>query len=297
MLSLWWLSALACSFVCSIYNGINQVYKMPGLLIMIYRGLLVGVMLLPFVMTHRPVENIWFYVFCIAQGLAIAFNDYRFFRATKAFGAEVSTSLHPLAIGVVFVLWLVITPSQIVYFFEHPLRLLAVVACLSGVTVAILKMCRARAGKKALQYLGPVLFTLAIGDVLNKKAMEYGAENLTSAIIYYMFITGIVCGLCNLWIFLHKRGSEPKTIFKPLNLYHGAVVALAVILLMVFKNSAMYSTPNPAYVSAVILLYPLWIIWANGLYLRWHHSASYPRAGLSSVLLLLASVIGLIFLH
>ena len=173
MLSLWWLTALVCSFICGIYNSINQVYKMPGLQIMIYRGLGVGILLLPFVFLFEPINNPWFYVFCTTQGFAIAFNDYRFFRATKAFGAEVSSSLHPLSLGVIFVFWLLITPSQVEYFIANPKKLLIVITCLFGVALSVLKMCQAKTSKKAFNYLFPVLFTLAIGDILNKKSMQY----------------------------------------------------------------------------------------------------------------------------
>ena len=101
-----------------------------------------------------------------------------------------------------------------------------------------------------------------------------------------------------------RRRTDTNTITKPQNLYHGVFIAILVIVLMVFKNYAMYLTPNPAYVSAIILLYPLWIIWANKIYLHLKYTnttlnnyGNYPHVKLPYVVILLASVIGLILLH
>lgn len=292
----WWLIALACSLVTAGYVYINQIYKMPGLLIMLYRGFIVGFLTLPLVLMHEPIHNWQFYAFCTAQGLAIAFNDYRLFRAIKVFGAEVSASIQPLAISVMFVFWLVITPQQFWNLSSHPYYFSAIIACLGGIIFSVIKLRNAKASARAFVYLSPVLICLAIGDILNKKSMQYGAENLVSAIIYYSCITGFVCGFANLFVYVKRRQSF-HNVFLKANLRHGLFVALAVIVLMVFKNLSMYLTPNPAYASAIILLYPLWITLGNNIYC-WTKGKQigYARVNVKLLFILLASVVGLVIL-
>lgn len=292
----WWLIALVCSLITAGYVYINQIFKMPGLLIMVYRGFMVGFLTLPFVLLNEPIHNWQFYAFCSAQGLAIAFNDYRLFRAIKVFGAEVSASIQPLAISVMFVFWLVITPAQFFGLLDHPYYFMAIVACLSGIIFAVIKLRNAKSSAKAFIYLLPVLIGLAIGDILNKKSMQYGAENLVSAIIYYSCITGFVCGFANLFVYLKRRQNLHNLFLLP-NLKHGLIVALLVIILMVFKNLSMYLTPNPAYASAIILLYPLWIMGGNNIYC-WTKGKTigYARVDWKLLLLLLISVVGLVIL-
>lgn len=293
----WWAVALFTGIINAGYVYINQIYKMPGLLLMLYRGFLVALLMLPLVLVSEPIHNWQFYAFCTAQGLAIAFNDYRFFRASKAFGAEISGSIHPLSVSVMFVMWLLITPAQLLYFLGHPLYFAAVVACLCGIIYAVIKLRRAKASARAFKYLFPVLLTLALGDILNKKSMQYGADNLLSAIIYYSFITGIVCGTANLIVYL-KNGQGLRPVFHKLNLKHGLVISLMVIVLMIFKNLSMYLTPNPAYVSAIILLYPVWIMSANNICLHFQAKRiNYARVNIRLLAILLGSVIGLVMLN
>lgn len=297
MESYWWGAALACSLVDAAYVYMNQVLKMPGLLIMLYRGFLVSLLMLPLVLITTPIKNEMFYVFCVIQGATIAFNDYRFFRASKAFGAEVSSIIHPLSISVMFLMWLLITPAQVQEFIREPLRFAAISACLGGIIFAIIKLRHAKASHKAFLYLLPCLFTLAVGDIFNKKSMYYGAEDLSSAIIYYSFITGIVCGLCNLFFFVKKKQNFAAVVQKS-NLYKGLIVSLTVIILMVFKNLSMYLTPNPAYASAIILLYPLWIMLGNNMYLHFSgRHTNYARVDFRLVIGLLVAIIGLVLLN
>lgn len=292
----WWLIALICSFITAGYVYINQVYRMPGLLIMLYRGFFVGILTLPLVLSYEPIHNWQFYAFCTAQGLAIAFNDYRLFRAIKVFGAEVSASIQPLAISVMFVFWLIITPQQLFALLGHPFYFVAIIACLGGIIFSVIKLRNAKASGRAFIYLFPVLIVLAIGDILNKKSMQYGAENLVSAIIYYSCITGFVCGFANLFVYI-KRKQSFKPVFQKANIIHGLFVALIVIILMIFKNYSMYLTPNPAYVSAIILLYPLWIMSANNLYYKINgKQTGYAKINIKLLLILLISIISLVII-
>lgn len=297
MASYWWLTALLTGFVNAGYIYVNQIYKMNGMLLMLYRGFVVALIMLPAVLLSAPITDWRFYLFCILQGGIIAFNDYRFFRATKAFGAEVSGSIHPLSVSLMFVLWLLVTPSQLWYFAEHYWRFAAVVLCLGGIIAAVLRLRNAKASRRALGYLLPVLAVLACGDIVNKKAMQYGAENLFSAVVYYSFVTGIVCGLCSLAVYLHRR-RPLAPVFEKRNLLRGSVVAVMVIVLMIFKNVSMYLTPNPAYVSAIILLYPLWIMGGDNIYLKLTgRKGGYATVSPKLLLMLVCSVIGLILLN
>ncbi len=232
---------------------------------MVYRGLMVALMVLPFMLMHPFIRNPYFYVVCVAQGLLIAFIDYRFARAVKAFSASVASAIQPLSIGLIFVMWLVLTPSLARDYVAHPNHFLTVLICLSGIIFAALKLRNAKSSQRAMKYLAPCLVMMAVGEILNKSAMSFGAENLTAAILGYCFITGLVCGIWNLH--LYKRQNLPvNRIFESKYLIQGGVISLSVILLMAFKNAAMSGTSNPAYVTAIVLLYPLWILLVNVLY-------------------------------
>lgn len=290
----WFIVAIFCSLLTAIFLYTNQVFKLAGPLFMVLRGFGQFFSLLPFMMFFHPIHNITFYILCATQGCIIAFNDYRLLRSAKAFGAEVTSSLQPLSIGLIFILWLVINPADLTAMLNAPLHLFLILACLLGITFSILKMKSAKTSSRAMKYLFPCLCLLSINDVINKEAMMHGAENLVSAIYFYCLITAIVSGSAHLFIYLKKH--DVSEIFN--HRYYGKAIMIVFLVTfsMVCKNYAMYLAPNPAYVSAIIFLYPLWIVLGNMLYrhLGGHIAAASVR--LSTVSVLLTSVIGLILL-
>lgn len=293
----WWIFSLLTSLMVAVYFLANQIFKMNGLLMMVYRGFLVALIVLPFVIFRTPIKEPLFYLYCSLQGLAIAFNDNRFLRASKAFGAEVTSTIQPISVGIIFIMWLIFKPYTIALYAENPIKSMGIVACLVGITYAIIKIKNSKASKIAFLYLLPVLFLLSVGDILNKQSMFHGRENLTTAIFYYAFITGIICGACNLFVYIRKK-QKISTIFKKKNLKKGLAVSVIAVILMAFKNLAMFSASNPAYASAIILMSPIWIIlWNNfNAYIKGKKSG-YAKVNIKLISLLLLCVISLVLLN
>ncbi len=290
----WFLIAWVCSLMTAIFIYTNQIFKLSGPLFMVFRGVGQFLALLPFIILFEPIDNFAYYILCTVQGCLIAFNDYRLFRSAKAFGAEVTSSLQPLAIGLIFILWLLINPADLRAMLHNPLHLTLVVLCLSGITFSILKMKKAKSSSRAMKYLLPCLCLLSVNDVINKEAMMHGADNLVSAIYFYCLITALVSGSFNLYIYLKKH--KLTNLFEPQYRTKAVVIVFLVTMTMICKNYAMYLAPNPAYVSAIIFLYPLWIVSGNILYRRFGGQIPCANVRLSTVSVLLTSVIGLILL-
>lgn len=290
----WFIVALVCSLLNGIFIYTNQIFKLSGPLFMVFRCVGQFLTLLPFIMFFAPIHNIPFYVLCSVQGCLIAFNDYRVFRSAKAFGAEVTSSLQPLSIGMIFVLWLVVNPANLVEMLQRPLHLTLVVLCLAGITFSILRMKKAKYSSRAMRYLLPCLCLISINDVINKEAMMSGSQNLVSAIYFYCLITAFVSGCINLYIYLQKHALA--NLFEAQYRIKAGVIVFLITVSMISKNYAMYLAPNPAYVSAIIFLYPLWIVLGNLCYRRLGGKIACAGVRLSTVLVLLTSVIGLILL-
>lgn len=290
----WFIVALVCSLLNGIFIYTNQVFKLAGPLFMVFRGMGQFLALLPFVMFFTPVQNVTFYVLCCMQGCLIAFNDYRMFRSSKVFGAEVTGSLQPLVIAPIFVLWLVVNPADLRAMLNAPLHLCAVILCLAGITFSILKMKGVKTSSRAMTYLLPCLCLMSINDVINKEAMMHGGEDLIAAIYFYCLITAFISGSVNFYIYLKKH--KMTELFKRQYSVKAAVIVFLVTVCMITKNYAMFLAPNPAYVSAIIFLYPLWIVFGNMVYRHFGGKIVFASVRLSTVSMLLTSVIGLILL-
>ena len=57
----WWLVSIFASFIFAMYIFANQVFKLKGSLVMIYRGIGAAIVLLPFVPLIQGVNNPNFY--------------------------------------------------------------------------------------------------------------------------------------------------------------------------------------------------------------------------------------------
>lgn len=290
----WFIVALVCSLLNGIFVYTNQVFRLAGPLFMVFRGCGQFLTLLPFIMLFHPIHNISFYILCTIQGCLIAFNDYRLFRSAKAFGAEVTSSLQPLSIGLIFILWLAVNPADLRAMLNAPLHLTLVLICLLGITFSILKMKSVKTSSRAMKYLLPCLGLLSINDVINKEAMMSGAGDLVSAIYFYCLITAFVSGGINLFIYLKKH--QASELVRPQYRIKALVIVSLVTIAMITKNYAMYLSPNPAYVSAIIFLYPLWIVLGNMLYRHFGGRIACASVRFSTVFTLLTSVISLILL-
>lgn len=296
MSELWWLWALCSSILAGMMVYANQIFKMPSSLMMVYRGTVQSLLLLLFFPLFEMPSNPWFWVCGIIQGLLISYVDKKTFLCSRLFGGEIVGAIKPYVIAFVFVLWLIIRPSQFVEMIHNPQHLSLIILCMMGIIFSLRAICRGRVGKEAFIALLPALLVSSLIDVNNKYTTTLGATaGLTSAIFYYCWITAFFSGLPNLIKFIRHR--DWHLAFAPRFIAGGLLVILSNLGGNIFKNTAMYYAVNPGYVSAVLSLYPVWIILWNSYYFRRQDAEQYPRCNLIAVGLLLTAVITLILLQ
>lgn len=249
-------------------------------------------MLLPFAGLFTPVPHWEFYALCTLQGALIAFVDGKFFVALRRWGAEVATSLQPFSIGIIFVLWLIISPSTILVYLREPFVALLIVAAMAGIVVSVRLFNRSPISMQALKFLVLTLTVGAFCDIVNKKVMNYGQGDLVSASYFYVLLIALVAGAINLVVYLRDNGSLKKAVAAENVKYLPVFVLL--IGCNVSKNFAMFYAFNPSYVAALMYIYILWIALFNLLKARLTPNVPYNRMNVKAALLLLTSAIVLI---
>ena len=296
MNELWWLWALCSSIINGVIIYANQIFKMPSSLMMIYRGIVQSLLLLPFFPLFAMPQNPWFWGLGIIQGLIVAYSDKQVFLCSKLYGGELVGTIKPYIIAFVFVFWLIIKPGQILSMWHEPLRFGLILLCMGGIMYSLRAICCIRTGRQAFITMLPALLAASLVDVNNKYITTLGAvSGLPAAIFYYCWITAVFSGLPNMVKFLHRR--DPRLLLAPRYVAGGVLIILCSLSGNIFKNTAMYYAQNPAYVSAVMSLYPVWIILWNNFYYRKKGAEQFPRCNLLIVAVMLASVITLILLQ
>lgn len=294
MQHLWWVVAIFASFIFAMYLFANQVFKLKGSLVMIYRGMGAAVVLLPFVPFVSGVGNPMFYYLCIFQGFLIAYLDNRLFNAASRFGAEITSVIQPISVLFGFVAWFCLVPQQFFDLCQDPLRLIMTVLSIFGIVASVLMFKKNRMSRKAFLYLFPALITVTILDLLGKGLMNIGANNIFGAIFYYSLITSVVAGIVNAFAFF-RQGNSFKEVMLPRNLLFAGIPVVALILSMyALKNYSLYLAENPAYVMAIIYSYPIWILLANNVYSHYFSQKIYAKPNKWVIASMVLSIIVLI---
>ncbi len=260
---------------------------------MVYRGLGTAILLLPFCFYFTPIHNPWFYVLCTVQGIVLSLGENRILNSAKAFGAEVTSLIHPISIAIIFVVWVLLHPAELQELSAEPQKFTAIGLCLAGVAVALILISQAKASRKALWFLVAAMSCETFIDITSKETTHLGAENVLSAIFYYTLMTSFIAGTCNV-LFQDKK--QFKHIFNRKNLKFAWFFMSFAILHSVLKTYTMYLSPNPAYVAAIVHSYPVWIMLGNNYLFAKEQKGHYIKIKPLYLGLLLISIICLILM-
>ena len=289
----WWILALVLSLLTASYVWINQFLKIKGSVLMAYRGLGTAVILLPCCFYFAPIHNIWFYALCIVQGVVLSIGENRILNSAKAFGAEVTSLIHPISIAIIFVVWIGLHPAELQELLAQLQKFSLIALCLLGVATALILISKAKANRKALWFLIAAMSCETFIDITSKETTHLGAENVISAIFYYTLVTSFVAGSCNI---LCQQKRRFKEIFERKNLKFAWFFMSFAILHSVLKTYTMYLSPNPAYVAAIVHAYPVWIMLGNNYLFAFKQNGHYIKIKPQYLILLLISIICLILL-
>ncbi|MCQ2741517.1 MAG: hypothetical protein MJ210_05335, partial [Alphaproteobacteria bacterium] len=255
---LWWLTSIFASVVFAMYIFANQVFKLKGSLVMIYRGIGTALVLLPFAFFITPIDSVVFYILCVFQGLLIAYFDNRLFNASKRYGAEMTGTIQPISVFFGLIMWFIIKPETFMALIESPVRFVLTVAAVIGVILSVLSFKKSRINQLAFLYLLPSMLSVTVIDLVCKILMELGSENVWSAIFYYSLITSFIAGIINAMAFYRGEHSI-KEVLLPRNIKCAGISVVTIIVAMyLLKNYSLYLGQNPAYVMAIIYAYPVW---------------------------------------
>lgn len=295
MQNLWWLVSVFASFVFGMYIFANQVFKLKGSLVMIYRGIGTALVMLPFAFLVPALDTPVFYYLCIFQGLVIAYFDNRMFNAAKIFGAETTAVIQPLSVVFVFFSWFLIKPQQLFDLAQNPLKLTLTIVAILCIVASVWNIKKGRISKTAFLYLLPALLSVTIIDLGGKFLMDMGSADVFSAIFYYSLITSIVAGSANAVAYF-KQGNKIDEVLMPRNIVCAGIPIVVLILSMyTFKNYSLYLAENPGYVMAIIYAYPIWILLANNLYSAYFNHKIYSKINKLTVFMMVVSIIALVW--
>lgn len=287
----WWhIGGLLMGIVQAAYLLLNQHFRIEPRLLMIWRGFGTALLLAPLALYLSPPAVPLFYVLSILTGLCIGVFDRLLFQASAQYGAGQVSRLLALSIPLAFVFWLALHPAHLQTLLARPYIALAPLAML-GLLGSALALRHDAVSWQVTRALLPVYLLGAMIDVLNKTATQQASG--LAAFVTYGTITALVSGLLNLlWPNRQAPALHWKQLVAPQVRIGGFLAVLTVSTYLLIKTASLSQAPNPAFISALNLTAPVWVLLWNRLQ-RVQDSGDL-RAGLacviSAVLLILSTL-------
>lgn len=253
---LWWIAAVIVSLVKAGFMLASQYMKVDGTLTVFWRGLIPFLVLTPCLFFIEIPTSLVFYSATCATALIASYTDIKAMNGAIKFGAGVSLRLMPYSLWGVFFVWVVVSPIYRESFLAQPMLALGVMGALMCAAIGSTFLRKCTLSKEAFIFFAPVLVCSIMVDVLNKTAMD--SSSVLGGIIMYGWLQGVIVSFVCLvkQVLVQKRSIS--TLFEKRVMYAGLLIGGGFLFANIFKNTAMTFTINPAYVSAIILLSPIW---------------------------------------
>jgi hypothetical protein len=164
----------------------NQYFQLPGLHLVLWIKIIIAVCLLP-VVVFLPWPNApWFYVFLFLQAPFVVYQDKKTFDLTAQHGGGVVTRIEPLSVVVVFILWLIISPSLFSENLTQPVSFMAILVTICLMAFCTMKMRQCHVGGAVIKQMLPLIVTTSIVSVLGKLSIDQ-ASNDSGVFIYILY--------------------------------------------------------------------------------------------------------------
>jgi hypothetical protein len=254
---IWLAAALGTSLTHAYAAEINRRFKQDGYRLNLLRTSICAVFWLP-VAAINSWQHPWlFYAAAIFGGVGMAIGNTIQNNLAAKHNGRVAIVYMPLKALVVFGAWVLIDPGARAHVLDDPMKVPLILGLFTIMVLAMNAMRKNDTSWAALLAVLPIVALYSTGDVLTRLAMP--ATDLGHKVVVFMWVvyaTATVAGL----VYYPWRRHPQQPLISP-KLFHAAMEAAAASSLsyMCFLI-ALTKAPNPAYVSMICLLAPVWLL-------------------------------------
>ncbi|MBP5216024.1 MAG: hypothetical protein J6039_05690 [Alphaproteobacteria bacterium] len=284
---LWVINGLIYGFFTAVYMLFNQHFKVDGYVLGIWRGFGICLLFLPFVFLYPVPSSLFYWCILILQGICIGIYDSHIFYASADFGAGPTSRFMAVTVLLTTFMWWALTPEKFLLLFKDSDLLLTLLLVLCGFSFCYWQMWQSEVSRQAAIYTFPAVLALAVMSIATKYIAE-GGSSLGQGLIYYLSVSTFVSGVYNLGGYRLKYKNSGPAVLSAKMLKIGVLLVIFSAILIVAKTMALRVAPNPGYVTALLLIAPLFI----GV-LNYHYKTAdkvLPEAGFAMIFFLILLV-------
>lgn len=260
---LWVINGLIYGFFTAVYMLFNQHYKINGYVLGIWRGFGICAFFLPLLPLY-PVPRDWHYwLLLIVQGLCIGIYDSHVFFASAKFGAGPTSRFMAVTVLLTTFAWWLITPQKFLLLLAEGDLVVTLILILCGFSFCYWQMFESAVSYRVAVYTLPAVLALAMMSIITKY-IATEAHSLGQGLTYYLTVSTFVSGAYNTFLYARQNLEQKwRAVVSEPTRKAGFFLILFSSMLIVAKTMALRIAPNPGYVTALLLVAPLFIYVLN----------------------------------
>lgn len=197
----------------------------------------------------------------------IGIYDSHLFFASAKYGAGPTSRFMAVTVLVTTFLWWILTPKEFFALLKQGNVFITLLLVLFGFTFCYWQMINTKVSRQTARYIMPSVFALA-GMSIITKYIALGGSSVWQSIVYYLSVATFVSGCYNLRCYV-KHHPELTFRQKISEIFSGRMWKIGGYLIgfsaamITAKTMALRVAPNPGYVTALLLIAPIFIFALN----------------------------------
>ncbi|MBQ8482315.1 MAG: hypothetical protein IJ532_07255 [Alphaproteobacteria bacterium] len=238
----------------------NQHYKLNGYVLGIWRGFGICLLFAPFLFFIEIPQDSKYWGLLIMQGICIGIYDSRIFFASAKFGAGPTSRFMAVTVLLTTFAWWLLTPQKFLQLFTQGNLLITLMLILCGFSFCYWQMLQSEVSRAAAVYTLPAVLALSSMSIITKYIATDG-RSLWQGLICYLTISTFISGVYNMLCYRLQKQND--IIISKQMLKTGTLLVAFSSVLIIAKTMALRIAPNPGYVTALLLIAPLFIYALN----------------------------------
>jgi|GEM_PF-2324110 len=255
---MWFFFALTAAWLQASVRLINQYHQLPGIRLVFASKIIKTLCVLPLLLFIEWPQNPWFYLLLCASAPLAVYQDKSILDFTARYGAGTVTRIEPLSVPVVFVLWMVLHPALLVAYAQTPLWFAAICGCIVFAVICALQMRKSDMSAGALRAMIPLLLCISALNMVSKSAVDLAPDS-NGIMAYVLIQSALMVAISG--FFNRDLVRQPMSLLSDKAILKvGFILSMLTICIMVLRLTGFMFAANPAYVTAVMLTSPFWVI-------------------------------------
>ena len=293
----WAIAAILSSILLAVRSDVNRRFKLNGFRLNFWQSLFTTTAFLPFLyfLPWPEMGDLFYPIAAISSVITMMVITVKN-NLSASHNGRVSNMEMPIKTFVLFFFWLLLDPEMMMRMLHNPLQSLGILSMLILGSYAMNKMRDSDTGWHTFVQIVPMALMASCGDALVKYVLSpYDGESLIPMTLSFIALTSIGNMLVSGSIIaIRPHVARPYEVVPQLivpNMLKAALImsGLTFFMLMLFFY-ALALAPNPAYVTALGMLTPIWLL----IFHKWKKIPDNASPVMGSLLVL--SALGLLLL-